>query len=199
MDKKVEGLYGLVLAGGKSRRMGKDKSQISYHGQPQSRYLYHLLAKFCQKTFLSIRQDQIDQYDDSYQLITDQDKFKGPFNGLLSAHDHSAEASWLVVACDLPLMDEDTIGQLITERDSSKMATALATRKTGLPEPLAAIWEANGLEKVPPYLREAESSCPRKYLLNSDIKLVTPKDDKVLLNANFEEEYEAVMKILDTV
>ena len=191
-------LYGLVLAGGKSRRMGKDKSLLSYHGIPQSIYLYQLLERFCDKTYLSIRKDQIDQFEESYELIVDQDRYKGPFNGLLSAHNQNPEVSWLVVACDLPLMDEETIQQLISERNIALMATALATQKTGLPEPLAAIWEAHGLEKVPAYLEEAESSCPRKFLLNSQIKLVVPNDDKALLNANFEEEYQAVMKILDT-
>ncbi len=199
MDKNAEGLYGLVLAGGKSRRMGKDKSLLSYHGLPQSVYLYQLLQKFCDKTFLSIRRDQIDQYDNRFGLIIDQDSYRGPFNGLLSAHQQEPDAAWLVVACDLPLMNEKTIKQLISERDSNMAATALATKKTGLPEPLAAIWEAQGLEEVPGYLEESESSCPRKYLLNSEIKLVVPEDDNTLLNANFEEEYEAVKKILDTV
>ncbi|NNE77041.1 MAG: NTP transferase domain-containing protein, partial [Pricia sp.] len=48
-------IYGLVLAGGKSSRMGKDKGLIPYHGMPQREYLYHLLGRVCDKTFLSIR------------------------------------------------------------------------------------------------------------------------------------------------
>lgn len=48
-------IYGLVLAGGKSNRMGKDKSRLHYHGQPHALFLYKLLSKFCEKTFLSVR------------------------------------------------------------------------------------------------------------------------------------------------
>ena len=74
----------------------------------------------------------------------------------------------------------------------------MATRKSGLPEPLVAIWEAEGLKKVPAYMAEAESSCPRKFLINSDIKLVFPESESVLLNSNSEEDYQEVMKILST-
>ena len=65
-------LNGLVLAGGKSTRMGKDKGQISYHGIPQSTYLYNLLKDICDNTFLSIREDQQNQYDDTFNVIVDQ-------------------------------------------------------------------------------------------------------------------------------
>lgn len=192
-------LNGLVLAGGKSLRMGKDKGQIAYRGQPQSIYLYNLVSKLCGNTYLSIREDQKDLYADTLPTITDRNVYRGPFNGIMSAHEFDPLASWLVVACDLPLMDISGLKSLIAERDSSRDATAMATRKTGLPEPLAAIWEAGTLDKVPSYLENSESSCPRKYLLNSDIKLVFPADDTILLNSNSEEDYKEVMKILSAV
>ena len=180
-------------------RMGKDKGQINYHGQPQSIYLYNLVSKICGNTYLSIREDQKGLYPDSLPTILDRDIFRGPFNGIMSAHELDPEASWLVVACDLPLMDLSGLNLLIGERDVSKNATAMATRKTGLPEPLAAIWEAKALKNVPTYLASTESSCPRKYLLNMDVKLVYPPDDAILLNSNSEEDYKEVMKILSTV
>ncbi|MEN8788480.1 MAG: NTP transferase domain-containing protein [Flavobacteriaceae bacterium] len=193
-----ENLYGLILAGGKSTRMGMDKDRISYHGLPQSLYLFSLLDKLCQNTFLSIRADQQKEYSD-YNFVVDENIYRGPFNGILSAHKENPEAAWLVIACDLPLIDQETLQLLVSERDRSKKATALATDKTGLPEPLAAIWEADGLKQVPDYLQKIQSSCPRKYLLNSDIKLVVPQKDEVLLNANFEEEYLEVMQKLSAL
>lgn len=187
-------LYGLVLAGGKSLRMGKDKSQIDYHGIPQSIFLYNMLENLCDKVFLSIREEQKDAYE--VPFIVDQNRYRGPFNGLLSAHDLYPERSWLVIACDLPLIDLESLELLIRERDAGKMATAMATKKSGLPEPLVAIWEAESLKKAPAYLAQTESSCPRKYLLNSEIKLVYPESDSVLLNSNSEEDYQEVMRIL---
>ena len=77
------------------------------------------------------------------------------------------------------------------------MATAFATRKTGLPEPLAAIWEPLGLQAAETHLQTAESSCPRKFLLNTETALVFPEDDLWVANANEPEEYEALMQKLN--
>ena len=195
----ISKIYGLVLAGGRSRRMGKDKAQLSYHGQPHSQYLYKLVSEVCDKVFLSIRDEQKSQYEQEFNVIIDQDEFKGPFNGLLSAHNKYPEVAWLVVACDLPLVDKASLGQLIEQRDEERTATAYATLKSGLPEPLIAIWEPEALNEAKSYLQESESSCPRKFLINSDTKTIHPKDDKILLNANVEEDYDEVLKILSTV
>lgn len=190
-------LFGLVLSGGKSTRMGQDKGAIQYHDLPQREHLYNLLSKVCTRTFLSIRKDQTDEISTDMDTIIDQDKYKGPFNGLLSAHSIYPEVAWFVIACDLPLIDLNAMNQLINLRDTSKIATAFATRESGLPEPLAAIWEPGGLTRSIDYLQHAASSCPRKYLINSDIKLVFPKDDIVLMNANSEEDYREVISKLE--
>jgi molybdopterin-guanine dinucleotide biosynthesis protein A len=191
-------LYGLVLAGGKSTRMGRDKSLLEYHGKPQADHLYSLLEDLCDKTFLSLRSDQkITGITDA--IIVDQDRYRGPFNGILSAHSSQPEAAWLVLACDLPLIDIDSLNQLIEARDPEAVATAMATHKTGLPEPLVAIWEPRGLDMAEEYLKTAESSCPRKFLIRNDSKLVTPEKDEVLLNANNPEEYQEALNIIQSI
>ena len=192
-------LYGLVLSGGKSTRMGQDKGVIQYHDLPQREHLYNLLSQVCARTFLSIRKEQTGDISKALDTIIDKDEYKGPFNGLLTAHSIYPEVAWFVIACDLPLIDLNAINQLINQRDSSKVATAFATRESGLPEPLAAIWEPDGLARSIDYLEHATSSCPRKYLINSDIKLVFPKNDIVLMNANSEEDYREVISKLESI
>ncbi len=189
-------LYGLVLAGGRSSRMGRDKGLLAYHGQPQREYLYHLLEPFCQKTFLSLRTEQADPLGGTFETITDKDQYKGPFNGLISAHHRFPQAAWLVVACDLPLMDAPGLELLLRQRDPASVATAYATRASGLPEPLAAIWEPSGLQRAESYLQTAESSCPRKFLIRHGAKLVTPDDDALLANANDPREYDLIQSKL---
>ena len=82
----VDKIYGLVLSGGKSTRMGKDKGLITYHGVPQREYLYQLLEKVCERTFISIREEQASEVSSAVNTIVDEDVFKGPFDGILSAH-----------------------------------------------------------------------------------------------------------------
>ncbi len=178
--------------------MGQDKSLLQYHGKPQADYLYTLLETMCDKTFMSIRADQTNGIEAS-NTIVDQDEYRGPFNGILSAHKEHPNAAWLVLACDLPLIDKASLEQLIKGRDENAVGTAMATNKSGLPEPLVAIWEPNGLEAAIEYLKTAQSSCPRKFLIRHSSKLVVAEKDEVLLNANNPEEYEEALSIIQSI
>ena len=184
MNTTVPKIYGLVLSGGKSTRMGNDKGLIDYHGIPQREYLCNLLKSSCDDAFLSVREEQKSKLENHFKCVVDENEYKGPLNGILSAHNKYPDVSWLVLACDLPLADKETIETLISKRDIIKVATAYATQKSKLPEPLAAIWEPNGLIAAINYMKKANSSCPRKFLINSDVKLIYPKQDDVLYNAN---------------
>lgn len=182
-------LYGLVLAGGKSTRMGSDKGLLTYHDVPQQEYLYHLLGELCDNVFLSIRDEQSTSIPNGFKTIIDKNEYRGPFNGILSAHKAYPDVAWLVLACDLPLIDLETLKYLMENRDPKQGATSFATKESKLPEPLITIWEPSGLQEAIQHMQTAESSCPRKFLINSDTKLVFPERDEVLYNANNVEDY----------
>jgi molybdopterin-guanine dinucleotide biosynthesis protein A len=176
--------------------MGSDKGLIEYHGVPQREYLYNVLSQVCENTFISLREEQKNELPSAMKTIVDLNEFKGPYNGLLSAHKKYPEVAWLVLACDLPLLDLDALNELIFQRDITKYATALALKDNPLPEPLCAIWEPHALQQSISYLESGNGSCPRKYLINHETKLVFPKNENVLLNANSKEEYmEALQKL----
>ncbi len=190
-------LYGLVLAGGKSTRMGSDKGLLNYHGEPQQEYLYKLLEQVCDKVFLSMRQDQQEFIPKGFNVIADQNIYRGPYNGILSAHDKHPNVAWLVLACDLPLLDLESIQKLVANRNPKVLATSYATEESGLPEPLITIWEPEGLKESIEHLGTTESTCPRKFLINSDIQLAVPEHDHVLYNANSLADYEFAKSKLD--
>ena len=173
--------------------MGHDKGLIAYHGIPQREHMYQVLQEICDQTFLSVRNDQARDIPSQYRVIADHDRFRGPFNGMLSAHEQYPEVAWLVVACDMPLLNAQALEHLIAARDPEKYATAYALQGSTLPEPLCAIWEPKALNQAKAYLEAGNGTCPRKYLINSDIKLVHPGNDRVLFNANSEDEYKEVL------
>ncbi|RZJ29449.1 MAG: molybdenum cofactor guanylyltransferase, partial [Chryseobacterium sp.] len=78
-------LNGLVLAGGKSARMGKPKDQINWHGKEQRYYLADLLAPLCDQLYLSCRPDQSLDLDPHYLFLNDSFSNIGPSAGVLSA------------------------------------------------------------------------------------------------------------------
>lgn len=186
-------LYGLVLSGGKSTRMGTDKGLIEYHGRPQREHLYNLLSEVCDRTYISLREEQEANKPSGFATITDENKFRGPFNGILSAHNLHPEVAWLVLACDLPLMDLTALKQLVEERDADKFATSFSNKENPLPEPVCAIWEPKALKTAINYLKAGNGTCPRKFLIKNDTKLVYPKNKNTIVNANSIEDYQDVL------
>ena len=182
-------LFGLVLAGGKSSRMGMDKGLIEYHkGLPQRMYVYNLLSSLCEKAFLGLRLDQKSEAGE-LPVITDNENYQGPFKSLLAAHDAHPLQAWLVVACDLPFITEKTLLKLIEERDKSKVATAYYQPEQDFPEPLVAIWEPEGLRLAKIYASGGNNS-PASFLKGADYKKVTPDKKEELLNINRPEDFE---------
>ena len=79
---KIPRLNALILIGGQSKRMGVDKSNLSYHGKSQWKYLVDVINIFIDEIYISVRADQVLDYPN---LITDKEEGLGPFGGILSA------------------------------------------------------------------------------------------------------------------
>jgi molybdopterin-guanine dinucleotide biosynthesis protein A len=188
-------LKGLVLAGGKSQRMGEDKGAIAYHGIPQREYAARMLEPLCEETYVSCRKDQLGEIETDFPLLADTFEGLGPFGAILSAFREDPEAAWLVVACDLPLLNEKSIRQLRQERNLSKLATAFNSPVNEFPEPLIAIWEPRAYPVLLQFLAQGYS-CPRKVLINSMVALLDAEDPQVLTNVNNPEEKEQILKII---
>lgn len=185
-------IHGLVLAGGKSQRMGRDKGLLNYHGKAQREHVGDLLQNVCDKVFLSCRPEQAAGIESNYELLADKMLGLGPFGAIVSAFQHNPNVAWLVVACDLPLLDIDTLQFLTSNRNTSKIATAFHNPATDFPDPLLTIWEPKAYLALFQFLVQGYS-CPRKVLINSDIELLTVPDVRVLENVNKPEEYKKVI------
>ncbi len=184
-------VYGLVLAGGKSTRMGEDKGMINYHGKPQREYAADLLAPYCEKVFISCREEQLPFIETAYGLLPDTFLGLGPYGGILSAFQKHPNAAWMVVACDLPLLDGDVLDTLSGKRNPAKIATCFKSAHNEFPEPLITIWEPKSYPILLSFLSQGYS-CPRKVLINTDaLVLPTPEGDK-LRNVNTPEEREEI-------
>lgn len=191
----VPPLSGLVLAGGKSMRMGQDKGLMEYHDLPQREHVFHLLKKFTDHVFISCRPEQQEEFEGKFATIHDSISGLGPFGALVSAFREHPNHAWLVVACDVPLVNELTISELLQGRNPSKIATSFYNSETDFPDPLVTIWEPKAYPRLLHFL-SLGYSCPRKVLINSNTEVLTPSNPDFLLNANNPEEYDHVKQML---
>ncbi len=190
VDSHLMPINGLVLAGGNSTRMGHDKGAIKYYGKAHREYLADLLNGFCSQTYLSVQKESIN-FKTQYSTISDSFLNLGPYGGILSAFKKDPNSAWLVVATDLPLLDVSTLNDLIKGRDKSKIATCFHNPETAFPEPLLTLWEPRAYSILLQFLAYGYS-CPRKVLINSDIKELPIKNTDALHNVNTPEELKVI-------
>ena len=183
-----EAVWGLVLAGGKSRRMGRDKALLVQQGETQLSRAVGLLAGQVDRVFVSTRADQAGDAERSkFEQIVDGYEDMGPVAGILSAFDSNSEVSWLILACDLPNIDDATIACLLTQCSADHPVTAFLSVHDGLPEPLCAIYRPASRKIIDDFV-EKGIICPRKMLINSDTHLLTQPNPGALHNINSPED-----------
>jgi len=186
--------YGLILTGGKSKRMKKDKALIKYHDKAQAAHLFDLASTVCDKTFLSMRANQWKGTElETYPSIVDQDCFDGPLQGIISAFNKHPYVNWIVLACDLPHINEKTLNILKSSFNPSKVASAYKNSHKGFPEALCAMYSPfahDAFKKA----HENDIQCPVKILMNNPVELIDLNFIHELDNINTPDELNKVVK-----
>jgi molybdenum cofactor guanylyltransferase len=201
--KSAPSVFGLVLAGGQSTRMKRDKATLAYHGgKTQLERAMELLGPRVKRAFVSVRPGQTDPVRARFEQIVDTREGLGPIAGITAAQARYPDAAWLVLACDLPFLEAATLDYLLAERDPTRQATAFRSshsgnpKHNGLPEPLCAIYEPSSREAILAHLASGKD-CPRKFLIKGDTKLIDQPNPRALDNVNTPEEYGSAMTSLN--
>jgi len=191
-------LHGLVLAGGQSSRMGRDKATLSYHGQNQLERTAALLGGVCDEVFISCQAEQIESFTTSANIPAIADSYldMGPLGGLLSAQRQRPDAAWLVAACDFPLLDEAAIAELTEARNPFRFATAFAAGDRDRPEPLLTIYEPKSRRRLLE-AHAAGNNSLRSFLRSNRVELVEPRDPSALFNANDPDAFDKARRMME--
>ena len=186
-------INGLILAGGYSSRMGMDKSKIDYHGMPQYAYFHGILKPMVDEVYISCRKEQsfeipIPRIEDVYQDI-------GPMSGVISAFEFDAQCAWLVVAVDLPYVNEHVLSELLSHRDPLCDATYFVDPDSAMIEPLLTVYEPSIFVLLKMAHGELQFSL-NKLLQGCGGIRVEVKDSNVVKSVNTPDEYEALKRFL---
>jgi molybdopterin-guanine dinucleotide biosynthesis protein A len=132
--------------------MGSDKGLMERNGKTWVVLAKDKLAQFNIPVAISVREEQKAQYSQFIlpnEMVLDVGDVKGPLAGLISAHTQFPEKDLLVIACDLPDLNEEVIEKLVeTYLDKSEENDFIAFQQEGEYEPLVGVYTAKGLSKI---------------------------------------------------
>ncbi len=189
-------LTGIVLMGGKSSRMGTDKSCLRYNSEKGkinsadnqktfAELAHDKLKHFCRDIFYSINREQ-----SSLELpnaILDVFAGEGPLGGIISSM-RATQKSILIVAVDMPLVSTSTLSRLIEHRDWNLLSTSYYNKENSMWDPFPSIWEIEALPCLEEYFESGERSF-QKFLNKYGHQQVPISSDKEFTNVNTMEEY----------
>lgn len=139
----MPGCYALVVCGGKSSRMGVDKSTLIYHGREQRYVMYDLLTPYFENVFISCNEAQLAGIDKKYNSLQDGISYRelGPMAALLSAWEKYPGKDIVLTGCDYPFLDKEALQQFIDVITPGRPC-AFYNEEANLYEPLLAYYPA---------------------------------------------------------
>ncbi len=176
----------LILAGGESKRMGHNKAFIRYHDKPQVLHLAEILRKLDQEVHFSFQEDSENQGLERQSIIVDSPKWKGhgPISGLLGAFEAFPDSDWMVIACDYPLLDEQTLYDFLvfTHKEPDSVAAFRASDE-GFFEPLLAYYPAVSYQLLLEHIHSGDDSL-QHFLQKMNTRSFNPENKNSILNSN---------------
>jgi molybdopterin-guanine dinucleotide biosynthesis protein A len=191
----------LILSGGHSSRMGRDKALINYLGQPHAFFLRKLVAPWCEQTLISCRKEQQPTFEQAGydgNFLFDDDKWGdiGPLKALLTAFEYQ-NTDWLVLACDYPLFSKTDVTTLLHHHHPEALATVFKEEHETFCEPLLGIYSKNAREYLLEWHQKGQQSLQKFLMQHQPVNFVAPPHPFCFVNANSEADFQRILGFLD--
>ena len=131
----LQNITGIVLSGGQSKRMGREKGLIPLLGKPLIAYSIHVLEKTCSEVIISANQEDYKAF--GFPVINDEMAGIGPAGGILSCLKASRTEGNFILSCDMPLVSTDLVRYILERRGNAGVTVPL---HNGYPEPLCGFY-----------------------------------------------------------
>ena len=175
----------IILAGGKSRRMGEDKSLLSIYGKPMIAHIAERLSSHFDNIIIGA--NDIDKYKFlNYPVVPDKEKDCGPLMGILSCLERSDSDLNFVTACDIPDIDVGLIRKMLTESDNFDIV--VPRTENGRYETLFAVYR----KSIIPYAKEIITNGQRRIVKIFDkvrVKSIDVGENDWQKNLNTKKDY----------
>jgi molybdenum cofactor guanylyltransferase len=191
---------GFILVGGRSSRMGTDKSRLHFGGQTS---VARIAAELRSRTpRISLVGASRADSDPDLKIVPDTHERWGALGGIHAALSACVSGWALIVACDLPFVTRDLFSRLQMLSQQESPDAVVPIQPDGRPQPLCALYRRE------PCLLEAEKliaggeHTPRALLANVKTRWVRPEEladlpgaENFFFNVNTPEDYERAKQI----
>ena len=179
-------LNAVILAGGKSSRMGQDKALLPFKGySSMAKYQYVRLKKIFNKVYISTKENKFDFKAD---LIFDKFKESSPLVAIVSIFDELNCDAFFLLSVDMPFVSEDDIKKLIKAYKREPDFDIYCLQSSKSCEPTATIYTKSILKEAKSML-EADNHKLQELIKRSNFKAVKSDSDENFVNINTKEEY----------
>lgn len=172
-------VYGCVLIGGQSTRMGRPKHLISTNGITWLERSVEHLKQVVDQVVL-VGGGHVPEHLSDYVRLQDVPAVKGPLAGLVAAMRWAPDVSWLACACDMPEISVEALQWLLDSRAPGIWATMPDLEGNGHVEPLLAHYDVRSRELLEELLMR---QCHAPSALVPHSKIITPMPPEKLVSA----------------
>ncbi len=127
----MKAITGIILAGGKSTRMGSDKGLISFNGSLFIEHIIKALKPLVQDIIIVSNNSNYDTF--GYKRVSDIIKNSGPLAGLYTGLHYSNTENNLVLSCDIPLINTLVLKLLLNTSYTSYDVVQLQSKSKTMP------------------------------------------------------------------
>ena len=181
-------ITGIILAGGKSSRMGSDKGIVNLNGK---KFIEHILAAVLPNVIEVLIIANNDNYNNlGYKVIKDKIKDCGPLGGIYTGLMNSKTENNIVVSCDIPFINSDLIKYIIENTSNADITVPVYK---GNIEPLCAVYTKRTSDQIYNLIMNKDLKIQNilKYFITKEIfitKMQKFYTDKLFVNINTPEE-----------
>ena len=174
----MEAITGIILAGGKSSRMGTDKGLMRLAGKPMIQHILDPMAKVCQRILIVTGNPMYGMF--GFELVKDEAPDYGPVMGILSGLKQSDAERNLVLSCDAPFVSFELLKELVLLSDEADVIAAQSEKRI---HPLIAIYNSSCLPVFEKAIVDDEHRL-KTVLDQLKVKKLVVEDDEQLRNLN---------------
>lgn len=189
-------ITGVILAGGKSSRMGTDKGLLELNGKKIIEHIISAIQPVVDEIIIISNTDNYDYL--GLKVYSDIIKDRGPLSGIHSALSYSTNDMNLIVSCDMPFISSELLSYIVANAFDCEIAVPMYN---GYAEPLCAVYSKKCIERFETLIAKNELKMRDVFhhFITKEVLILENLpfyNSKLFVNINTQDELNAQREIM---